>query len=83
MNIIENEGVHDVRIYQPLHHLQDMTQGEFFSGVQLVWSESFSSHKPVAISRLKLRSAQLFTDNCREKKWILWIHAFLKSISIK
>ena len=40
-------------IYQPLLHKQDVTQGQFLSGVQQVWMQSFHSSRPVALPRLK------------------------------
>ena len=38
---------------QPLYKNQNVTQDQFFRGVQLVWIQSFPSPRPVAISRLK------------------------------
>ena len=39
---------------QPLHHEQDVTQGQFLSRVQLVGIQSFPSPRPVTILRLKI-----------------------------
>ena len=38
---------------QPLHHRQDVTQGQFFSGVQVVLNLEFPFCKSVAMTRLK------------------------------
>ena len=38
---------------QPLHHGQDVTQGQFLSRAKLIWIQSFPSHKLVAKLRLK------------------------------
>ena len=50
---------------QPICHGQDPTQGQFLTGVQLVWIQGFPS-RPVAIPRLKF--ALVFTDSLREGK---------------
>ena len=36
-----------------LHHRQDVTQGQFLSGVQLVWNQSFLIPRLVSLPRLK------------------------------
>ena len=57
---------------------QDMTQGQFFSGVQQVWIQSFPSPRLVASPWLKNQSVLLFTHSWRENNWI---HTFPKGIS--
>ena len=42
------QEISKVYIYPTLHHRQDMTQSQFLSEVQLVWIQSFPSHRLVA-----------------------------------
>ena len=53
---------------------QDMTQGQFLSGV---WIQSFPSPILVASPRLNNQSVQLLTHSWRENNWI---HTFPKGI---
>ena len=39
---------------QSLHHKQDVTQGQFFLRVQLVWIQCFPSRRPVVLPKLSL-----------------------------
>ena len=56
---------------------QDMTQGQFLSGVYR-FEFSFPSPRLVASPKLKSQSALLFTHSWRENNWI---HTFPKGIS--
>ena len=47
-------------------HEQEVTQGQFFSGVQLIWIQSFFS-KADCLPRLK-SSALLFTNDWRKEQ---------------
>ena len=53
-----------------------MTQGQFLSGVQQVWIQSFSS--PSCFQGWRTQSLLLFTHSWRENNWI---HTFPKGIS--
>ena len=58
---------------QPLHHEQDVTQGQFLSKTDLNSKFSFSKTNLT-------KFALLFTHSWGEKRWI---HAFFKGINIK
>ena len=57
-------------IYQPVC-MRRMWQGQFFSGVQLCWIQSFPSPRLFTILRLKSQSALLFTHSWRIVRCIL------------
>ena len=57
---------------QPLYHKWNMTQGQFLSKVQLVWTQFFFSKTSSSKQGEKIQFGQQLTHNWR-KKW--WIHA--------
>ena len=61
---------HATSIFSSLRFGQNATQDQYFSGVQLVWIQSFPSPKPVDIPRLK---SQYALHSWRQKRWF---HAF-------
>ena len=64
----------DMYLQNPPHG-QDVTQGQFLSGVSI---QSFPSPRLVASSRLKNQSVLLYTHSWMENRWI---HTFPKGIS--
>ena len=56
---------------QSLLHEQDVTQGQFVRGVQLVWIQSFPS--PRLVAYLKLKSLEFLT-----KCWLFYV--FIQSL---
>ena len=56
---------------QPLYYEQVAIQGYFFSEVVLVWIQSFSSPRLIAISRIKTRAVLLLTNSLGRIDWFM------------
>ena len=67
MIIIRKQLQLSVCIYLTPSHDQGVTQGQFLSWIQLVWS--FPSLSLVALPRLKTESVELFTHSSLENSW--------------
>ena len=65
---------------QPLHYKQDVTQGQFLSGVKLIWIQSDPSPRLVPVSMLKVSlSCYVPTDRRRKDGFLPFRRTLAKS----